>query len=81
MDRDSATWITGININVTKDIQIELSCYCGYNGVGYPVDETDNCCLFHDQCWSRAEADFQIQAASMEIDQNLYIIIGYNLDN
>jgi len=39
---------------------MDYGCYCGYDGKGYPIDQTDNCCLFHDQCWNKAEADFGI---------------------
>jgi len=66
---------------------MDYGCYCGYDGKGYPIDETDNCCLFHDRCWAKAEADFGIIQNTMNqiiniycIDYTLYSLL-YNLYN
>ena len=35
-----------------------FGCYCGVGGNGYPIDETDACCQFHDTCWTKAEEKY-----------------------
>ena len=37
---------------------MDYGCYCGVGGDGFPVDETDSCCQFHDACWTKVEGKY-----------------------
>ena len=37
---------------------MDYGCYCGFGGDGFPIDETDSCCQFHDACWTKVEEKY-----------------------
>ncbi|GAB6029336.1 hypothetical protein CHUAL_005105 [Chamberlinius hualienensis] len=53
---------------------INYGRYCGLGGSGYALDETDNCCKLHDECYTQVKNTHECS----NLSDGFYYFLGYS---